>query len=179
MIEHVQKLMTQKKYRDEKNIEIKKALKLAEEKKNEINYASYEDKKIISVMYQELERLCNLTISINDEIKKLVSSQSMYPSSVLELELNTLQSKLERTNYQAWEQKKAIRRELDKFKIFTMRIPERFGYNIYDIQEFEYKKTDKFVQEMDSKVEKTKSYGELVMIEYNKQFNNITPGIFN
>ncbi|MDT0655115.1 MULTISPECIES: hypothetical protein [Staphylococcus] len=171
MIEQVKQKLREKQYRDEIIKKRRQVDKDIEVKKREVNNVSHEDKQIILVMINELEKLCQLTEKYNDEINHLYTNDIGMDKHQLNTEINTLNNKLDKVNYQAWEQKKAIRHKLNKYKEFTVKYPKLYGYKQYDIYTYQYYKVDRFINESESKINKLKTYGELVMEEYNSVFS--------
>ncbi|NHA41918.1 hypothetical protein [Staphylococcus schleiferi] len=171
MIEQVKQKLREKQYRDEIIEKRRQVDKDIETKKREVNNVSHEDKQIILVMINELEKLCQLTEKYNDEINQLYSNDNGMNKHNLKVEINTLNNKLDKVNYQAWEQKKAIRRKLNKYKEFSVKYPKLYGYKQYDISTHKYYKVDQFINECESRLDKLKTYGELVMEDYKSVYS--------
>lgn len=158
--------------------ERKKARDLISQQKNEIVRPTQEELIIFDTLFTELQRLNKITFEVHALIEELEQRKDYIIPNAYNVEYNTLQQRLDNTNYQAYAIKKQIRNKARKYLVFTGRIPEVLGGRVYKEELYEYNKVDRRIQNILNSLDEEQSYGEELAQEYKRRFNGMMPKEF-
>ncbi len=176
--QNLQKYMIQKENAEKLQIEKQEANKRIEEQKKTIVRPTHEELILFRTQINELQKLNKKTFEVNAMIEELEQRREYIAPKAYNVEYNTLQQRLDNTNYQAFRIKKQIRNKLVKFYEFTGRIPKVLGSRVYDERTYYYNKIDQKIQNIAYEIENTESYGEHIAKVYKNKFNGVMPKEF-
>ncbi|WQJ73420.1 hypothetical protein P3U44_11225 [Mammaliicoccus sciuri] len=177
--QNLKKYMKQQEKQEQLNKERREARELIEEQKRDIIRPTHEELLLFDTLIKELQRLNKITFEVSNLLDDLEQRQDYIVPSAYNLEFNTLQQRLDNTNYQAHEIKKQIKNKLRKFYEFTGRIPEVIGGKVYREYTYEYNRVDRRIQNVFESIQSEQSYGEYIATEYKRKFNGMMPKEFS
>ncbi|MEB5686661.1 hypothetical protein [Mammaliicoccus lentus] len=158
--------------------ERKEARDLINQQKNEIVRPTHEELIIFDTLFTELQRLNKITFEVHALIEDLEQRKDYIVPNAFNVEYNTLQQRLDNTNYQAYAIKKQIRNKAQKYLKFTGRIPEALGGRVYKEEVHSYNRVDRRIQNILNSLDEEQSYGEQLAQEYKRRFNGMMPKEF-
>lgn len=158
--------------------EKKEARDLMSQQKNEVVRPTQEELILFDTLLTELQRLNKITFEVSALIDDLEQRKDHIIPNAYNVEYNTLQQRLDNTNYQAYEIKKQIRNKARKYLAFTGRIPEVLGGRVYTEEVHEYNRVDRRIQNILNSLDEEQSYGEYIATEYKRRFNGMMPKEF-
>lgn len=155
--------------------ERKKVRDYITKQENTIITPSHEELIILKTLLRNLKELNEDTFKIHDELDNLEERKEYVTAKAYQLEHNTLQQRLDNTNYQAYRIKRQIRIKLKKYHEFVAKVPIVPGGRVFKEETHYYKKIHNNVLDIVHELEGTRSYGEELMIKYKEVYQDNYP----
>lgn len=172
---NIKNIMKEKDNRDALQEGIKQARELIREQENTVVRPEHEELVILNTLIKNLHELNNKTFEVHAAIESLELREDYIAPSAYNVEMNTLQQRLDNANYQAFRIKKQIKIKTKKFYKFEARIPIVSGNRVFKYETHYYNKVDQKIQNITNEADNALSYGEKLMKEYRKIYGDTLP----